>query len=223
MTNLYMNATSTGASLVNTDGIDTWNSKDIVLTNWTVKCGDDCISIKGNSTNVFVSNVVCYESGGMCIGSIGSQASQPDFVENIVFDNITVHHGSNAAWIKTYPGTGHVRNVTFRNIRFDSVDQPIYVTPCIYSANGCDTSRLSISDITWDNVSGTSRYNVAVGIHCSSASPCQNFKFNNIDIRPQSGSEEKFLCSNIANQAAMGLKCTGTCPANWPQQLKGNK
>lgn len=27
--------------------------------------------MKGNSTNVHVSNVVCHESGAMCIGSIG--------------------------------------------------------------------------------------------------------------------------------------------------------
>lgn len=44
----------------------------------------DCISIKGNSSNVHVSNVTCYESGAMCVGSIGSNAGQPDFVENVV-------------------------------------------------------------------------------------------------------------------------------------------
>ncbi len=89
--------------------------------------------------------------------------------------------------------------------------------------NGCDTSRLTISDVTWRNVTGTSRYNVAVGIHCSAAAPCTNFKFENIDIKPAAGGTAKVLCSGIQNQASSGLTCTGTCPANWPQQLKGNR
>jgi hypothetical protein len=41
MTNLDMNATSNSQwSTVNTDGVDTWNSKNIVISNWTVTCGD---------------------------------------------------------------------------------------------------------------------------------------------------------------------------------------
>jgi hypothetical protein len=41
MTNLDMNATSNSQyKTVNTDGTDTWNSKDIVISNWTVTCGD---------------------------------------------------------------------------------------------------------------------------------------------------------------------------------------
>ena len=67
----------------------------------------------------------------MVIGSIGSNSWQPDYVENVVFEDIKLNHSSNAAWIKTYPGTGYVRNVTFRNIEFSDVNQPIYVTACI--------------------------------------------------------------------------------------------
>lgn len=41
MTNLDMNATSNSQwNTVNTDGTDTWNSKDIVIKNWVVTCGD---------------------------------------------------------------------------------------------------------------------------------------------------------------------------------------
>ena len=41
MTNLDMNATSSSQwSTVNTDGFDSWNSKDIVIKNWVVTCGD---------------------------------------------------------------------------------------------------------------------------------------------------------------------------------------
>jgi polygalacturonase len=100
----------------------------------------DCISVKGNSSNIHVSNIVCQESGAMVVGSMGSNRAQPDYVENVVFENVTLNHSSNAAWIKTYPGTGYVRNVTFRNIRFTDVNQPIYVTSCI-----CTSPSLSHS------------------------------------------------------------------------------
>lgn len=47
MTNLDMNSTSNSQwNTVNTDGIDTWNSKDVFLTNWTVTCGDVSVSAK---------------------------------------------------------------------------------------------------------------------------------------------------------------------------------
>ncbi|KAK3377766.1 polygalacturonase-like protein [Podospora didyma] len=223
MTNLEMNTTSNSQwKAVNTDGTDTWNSKDIVIKNWTVTCHDDCISIKGNSTNVHVSNITCYESGAMCIGSMGSNSAQPDYVENVVFENVSLYHSSNAAWIKTYPGRGYVRNVTFRNIHFENVNQPIYVTSCIYSYQNCDSSRLAISNIRWENITGTSRYNVAAGIHCSAAAPCTDLHFSGIDIKPMNGGKAKILCSNIKNQAESGLDCTGPCPGSQPQQLSGN-
>ncbi|KAK4192998.1 putative galacturan 1,4-alpha-galacturonidase A [Podospora australis] len=223
MTNLDMSTwTNSQYKSVNTDGTNTWNSKDVRIANWTVKCGDDCISVKGNSTNIHVSNVTCYESGAMVVGSIGSNSRQPDYVENVVFENVNLNHSSNAAWIKTYPGTGYVRNITFRNIRFSDVNQPIYVTSCIYSYQNCDSSRIPITNVRWENITGTSRYNVAVGIHCSGGAPCDGFHFENIDIKPKAGGNAKVLCSNIKNQASSGLQCTGPCPGSHPQQLSGN-
>ncbi|KAI1651685.1 glycoside hydrolase family 28 protein [Daldinia loculata] len=226
MTNLDMNSTSNSQwSTVNTDGTDTWNSKDVFIKNWTVTCGDDCIAIKGNSTNIQVSDVHCYESGCATIGSLGNNpGNAPDFVQDVTFDNITCTHSSNAAWVKTYSGNGLVRNVTFSNIRAENVNQPIYVTSCIYTARGCDQSRLPIQDVRWINVTGTSRYNIASAIHCSASSPCSGFSFENVEITPLDGkSTPKYLCSNIQGQTESGIPCTGTCPADWPQQLSGNR
>ncbi|RYP37660.1 hypothetical protein DL767_002833 [Monosporascus sp. MG133] len=224
MTNLDMNTTSSSQwTAVNTDGIDTWNSRDVHIANWRVVSGDDCLSVKGNSTNISFKNVTCYESGCAVIGSMGSNARQPDYVDNVHYEDIRCIHSSNAAWIKTYPGTGHVRNVTFKNIEFEDVNQPVYITPCTYSGQNCDSSRVAIEDVSWINVRGTSRYNIAAGMYCSAAAPCRNLRFENIDIRPKNGGAVKVLCSNIQNQATMGWQCTGTCPANWPQQLNGNR
>lgn len=41
MTNLNMSSISNSQyKTVNTDGTDTWNSKDVTISNWTVTCGD---------------------------------------------------------------------------------------------------------------------------------------------------------------------------------------
>ncbi|KAH9901873.1 glycoside hydrolase family 28 protein [Xylariomycetidae sp. FL2044] len=223
MTNLDMNATSHSQwNTVNTDGIDTWNSHDVYVANWTVTCGDDCISVKGNSSNIHFENVHCYESGCAVIGSMGNPPTTPDYVSDILYSNITCTRSSNAAWIKTYPGTGYVRNVTFLNVVAQDVNQPIYVTPCIYSGVNCDASRIPISDVKWINVTGTARYNVASAIHCSASVPCEGFRFEGFNITTLDGGDGlKYLCSNIVDQADTGIPCTGTCPGNWPQQLDG--
>ncbi len=52
-----MNATSNSQyKTVNTDGTDTWNSRDIVISNWTVTCGDVSISYN-NRTTVLISTL----------------------------------------------------------------------------------------------------------------------------------------------------------------------
>lgn len=183
----------------------------------------------------------------MCIGSMGNGVTET--VDDVSFENITLVHSSNAAckWysredfvssrdhlyqtvtnplspgIKTYPGSGHVKNVLFKDIRFTDVNQPIYISPCIYSYSNCDSSRLRISNIRWENIVGTARYNVGAGMHCSAAATCQNLTFVNIDIKQKDGKPVQYLCSNIDNQKTMGLECTGSCPANWEQQMKGPK
>ncbi|KAI0471955.1 glycoside hydrolase family 28 protein [Xylariaceae sp. FL0804] len=229
MTNLDMNSTSDSQwNTVNTDGVDTWNSNDVTIKNWTVTSGDDCISMKGNSTNIHVENAHCYQSGCAVIGSVGSDPSTPDYVENVIFKNITCTESSNAAWIKTYPGTGYVRNITFQDVYADNVDQPIYVTPCIYTGVNCDESNLPISDVRWINVTGTARYNVAAAIYCSASAPCANLTFEGVDLAPvdaslYAASGMQYLCDHLDDNdpSSSGIPCNRTCPADWPQQLSG--
>lgn len=41
MSNIFMNSTSSnGNNIVNTDGSDTWNSRDVKYYNWTVQNGE---------------------------------------------------------------------------------------------------------------------------------------------------------------------------------------
>lgn len=150
---------------------------------------------------------------------MGKVPTQLDYVDNVLFQDIKLVGSSNAAYIKTYSGIGHVRNVTFRDFQLEDVGQPIYVTPCTYNFKGCDTSKIGITDVTWENFKGTSEWNVTAAMYCSKLTPCDGFRFKNINIHPASGGKSKVLCSNIEDQNNMGLKCTGTCPSNWGQHV----
>ena len=130
-----------------------------LLSDSDASLGDDCVAVKGNTTNLYVRNVTCYGSGGMPIGSIGQYPTEPDYVENVLFEDIVLHDASSAGWIKTWAGepaltssngdnggggTGYVKNVTWKNIHCNNVSQPIYVTQCTYGYDSsiCDTSTV---------------------------------------------------------------------------------
>ena len=208
----------------------------------------------------------------MPIGSVGQFSATPDYVSDILFENVVLYNSSNAAWIKTWQGElalanfngdfggggqGYVKNVTWRNFVCNNVNQPIFVTQCIYGGDPsvCDTSKVcfpargfslhtpqegtdffpqvQISNITWQNITGTSRYDVAGSIHCSLEAPCDGLKFIDVNITSLNSSmglpspPELFLCANIIGQNATGVNATGIpcnayAPNDFPQQLSMN-
>jgi len=202
MDNVYVNATSHDEwGTVNTDGCDTWNSRDIFMTNWTVTNGDDCIAAKGNTTNLIVRNATCYGGAGMTIGSVGQYPDTPDYDENILFEDVILVNAQQAAYIKTWQGlviatsvngdaggggSGLVRNITFRNFKNINVALPIMITQCIYTegsgADTCETSKMQIEDVTFANFTGTSRYNIAASLHCAASHPCPDIYLQDVNI-----------------------------------------
>ncbi|KIW77231.1 hypothetical protein Z517_09677 [Fonsecaea pedrosoi CBS 271.37] len=252
MSNIYMNSTSNNTWFtVNTDGTDTWNSRDVFYTNWTVLGGDDCIAIKGNSTNIVSRNITCYRTHGMPIGSVGQQPGHPDFVQDIVYEDVRLINSTNGAWIKAWQGRsqavtnnggsgggggGFIKNVTFRNFVLENVGQPISITQCVYGHDPsvCDTSELQISDVTWQNITGTSHFDVASIIHCSPLVPCPGLKFIDVNITTVNASlgrpslPQVNLCANMVNQNvttgenATGIPCHGFAPNDMPNVLYRN-
>lgn len=73
------------------------------------------------------------------------------------------------------------------------------------SQQNCDASRIPIADITREDIHVTTRRNAGAGIYCSTAGPCQNLCFLNIDIRQMSVGTVKYWCSNIAEKASPHL------------------
>ncbi|KAF5334219.1 hypothetical protein D9611_014320 [Ephemerocybe angulata] len=93
---MVVNATNTdprwaGQTVVwNTDGIDTYRSDRITLRNWDVTCGDDCIAVKGNSTNIVARDFVCRGGTGVAFGSLGQYNGIHDIVKNVLIENVKI-------------------------------------------------------------------------------------------------------------------------------------
>ena len=253
LANFFMNATSTDPKYgtINTDGFDSWNSDNIRIINASITTNDDCLAPKGNTTNLYAKNITCYGSHGPSIGSVGQYPQWPDYVQNITFEDIRVINGSQGPMIKTWQGetesntsnggpggggSGLVKNITFRNVELVNVAFPIQITQCIYTEAGgkyCDTSKMKIQDVRWINVTGTSRYNVAASIYCTTKNPCPGIRFENVDIVSVNKTlglpmwnttlqEEIFQCGNIIDQGGSGIPCNRVAPNNFPQGVSKN-
>lgn len=74
----------------NTDGADTIRSSHISFNNWTVYNGDDGISLKGNSTDVSITNSHLHNGLGIAIGSIGQYDGEYEVIQRLAVENITL-------------------------------------------------------------------------------------------------------------------------------------
>ncbi|QKX64350.1 uncharacterized protein TRUGW13939_11524 [Talaromyces rugulosus] len=250
--NYFVNATGNGTgSTTNTDGYNSWNSDTLLIENADITNGDDCIAAKGNTTNLLVRNATCHHSNGITIGSIGQYKDSPDYVQNVTFDQITIDNCTDGAYIKTWSGVestensngdaggggkGLVKNVTFSNFNMSHVGLPIQISQCIYtekSSQYCNTSQLQIEDVTWVNITGTTRFNIAASIYCSPEVPCPGIRFDNVSLEsvnhtlglPMWGTNQQvelFQCDNIVDQEESGIPCNKVAPDNFGQTVKHN-
>ncbi|OQE19412.1 hypothetical protein PENSTE_c015G06691 [Penicillium steckii] len=252
ITNFFVNATSNNQwDTTNTDGYDSWNSDMLLVENAFITNGDDCIAAKGNTTNLLVRNVTCHGGNGITIGSVGQYPDMPDYDVNITFEDVKCINCMDGAYIKTWQGVsdndnsngdaggggrGLIKNITFRSFEMENVGLPIQISQCIYteaSNKYCNTSKMQIEDVTWANIHGTSRYNIASSIYCSELHPCPNISFENVNLRsvnqtkglPAYGTtlqHEVFQCANIIGEGNSGIPCNHVAPNNFSQGVYSN-
>ncbi|TEB32081.1 pectin lyase-like protein [Coprinellus micaceus] len=124
---MHINATNTNPEFFNqtvvwnTDGIDTYRSDKITMKNWDVTCGDDCIAVKGNSTNIIARDFVCRGGTGIAFGSLGQYANLTDYVSNVLVENVKVLRLPS----RVQPNMNH-------GIYFKAWDGPVSGTPTVY-------------------------------------------------------------------------------------------
>lgn len=213
----------------NTDGIDTYRSNDVKLLHWDVTSGDDCLAIKGNSTNVLARNITCRGGNGIAFGSLGQYEQFNDIVENVLIENVWTERLPSAiqpnmgtsVYFKSWDGSvngvpptggggggGRVNNVIARNVFNDRVSLPVH----LYQTNGAQSgdlpSKLQFSNLTFINFTGTALSGTLVEIECSPAAPCPGINFSKFDVEPPSGSVSRFICSNVLSIEGLPGNCT---------------
>ncbi|KII91667.1 glycoside hydrolase family 28 protein [Plicaturopsis crispa FD-325 SS-3] len=230
------NATNTnpafaGQNIVpNTDGIDTYRSDKVALLNWDVTCGDDCLAVKGNTTNLLVSNYTCWGGNGVAFGSLGQYAELNDIVENVVLEDLRIQRidpkvqpnmGAGVyfkTWTDTVNGSpptggggggGFVKNVTVRNVQLGNVSRTLHVYQTNGGHSGDAPSTLQFSDLTFDNWKGTTGGNTLVDIECSPAVPCPNIFFKDFNVQTN-GSAPRYICQNVVNEQGLDAPCNAT-------------
>lgn len=218
--NITINAVSTSSNTAkNTDGWNIYRSDNIIIKDSVIKNGDDCVSFKPNSTNVFIADLDCTGSHGISVGSLGQFPGVFDIVENVFATNIKMSKSQNGARIKAWAGanvgSGIVKNITFDGFAQSKVDNPVVIDQCyMTSAAACAQypSNTFIQDVWFNNISGTSTSPVVAALSCSPNGRCNNINVNDLNLSPPSGAA-KYTCQNViigGNSASLFGSCTTT-------------
>ncbi|KAE9595526.1 putative polygalacturonase [Lupinus albus] len=203
----------------NTDGIKMARSQGININNVHIGTGDDCIAILSGTKNLNISNVYCGPGHGISVGSFGHNSDEFD-IEEIFVKNCTFKDTTNGLRIKTWASPlNHplkAYNIVYEDITMIDVHNPINIDqeycPFRNCGNKVTPSGVQISDISYRNIRGTCRGDVAVNFRCSASNPCQNISLENIDLRRSSGSKERLRnrCSHV-NGAIHGQQFPPSC------------
>ncbi|KAL4571491.1 hypothetical protein LXL04_018251 [Taraxacum kok-saghyz] len=184
----------------NTDGIHIHSSHFVKITNSIIGTGDDCISVGDYTSDIEIANIECGPGHGISIGSLGKNK------EVVVVENIHIHDSklkgtTNGARIKTWQGgKGNIRHVTFENLVFDTVDNPIIIDQNYCDVRGTckeEKNGVKISDVVYKNLQGTSSSKIAIDLNCSKAVPCTGITMENINlVGLQQGRPVTASCTN---------------------------
>ncbi|KAK2993789.1 hypothetical protein RJ640_018079, partial [Escallonia rubra] len=170
----------------NTDGIHLQSSSGVTILNSDIRTGDDCISIGPGNSNLWIETISCGPGHGISIGSLGWDLQEPG-VQNVTVKDVTFTGTQNGVRIKTWSraSNGFVKGVLFQHIVMVNVDNPV-----IINQNYCpddhncpnQVSGVKISDVSYDNIHGTSGTQVAVKFYCSKEHPCSGIRLEDINL-----------------------------------------
>ncbi|XP_022722902.1 exopolygalacturonase clone GBGE184-like [Durio zibethinus] len=168
----------------NTDGIHMSKSNLVKISKSVIATGDDCVSMIQGSTNISVKKVICGPGHGFSIGSLGHYDAESD-VSGIIVRNCSLTDTDNGVRIKTYktPSPSKASGLVFRDLVMTRVRNPIIIDQEYGNRRSSQASKVSISDVHYVNIKGTSTSKVAVELICSASNPCQGIHINNVNLQ----------------------------------------
>ncbi|XP_055805275.1 polygalacturonase-like [Solanum dulcamara] len=170
----------------NTDGVHVKLSSGVSIMNSHIGTGDDCISIGPGNSNLWIEGIACGPGHGISIGSLGWKQQELG-VQNVTVKSVTFTGTTNGVRVKTWarPSNGFVRGVLYQHIVMVNVKNPI-----IIDQNYCPNhescphqgSGIKISDVTYEDIRGTSATEVAVKLDCSKTNPCSGITLEDVNL-----------------------------------------
>nr|ACN85237.1 exopolygalacturonase precursor [Oryza minuta] len=196
----------------NTDGIHIGDSSKINIADTIIGTGDDCISIGPGSDKINITGVTCGPGHGISIGSLGRYKDERD-VMDVTVNRCVLRKTTNGLRIKSYedavsPVT--VSKVAFENVVMDNVANPIIIDQKYCPNSICTSkgdSKVSVKDVTFKNITGTSATPEAVQLLCSDKLPCSGVAMHDVRVK-YGGSDKKTMavCDNAQGKATGCLK-----------------
>ncbi|KAJ0093985.1 hypothetical protein Patl1_26950 [Pistacia atlantica] len=197
----------------NTDGIHVQSSSDVTIMNSRIGTGDDCVSIGPGASNLWIENVACGPGHGISIGSLGKDQEEAG-VQNVTVKTATFTGTQNGVRIKSWgrPSSGFARNILFQHAIMNNVQNPIVIDQNYCPDNkNCpgQASGVKISDVTYQDIHGTSASEVAVKFDCSSQYPCSGISLEDVKLTYNNQPAEA-SCSH-ADGSASGIVQPNSC------------
>uniref|UniRef100_M1A9G5 Polygalacturonase 1 n=1 Tax=Solanum tuberosum TaxID=4113 RepID=M1A9G5_SOLTU len=192
---------------------DGTTSSGVSIVNSQIGTGDDCVSIGPGTSNLWIEGIACGPGHGISIGSLGWKEQELG-VQNVTIKTVTFSGTTNGVRVKTWarPSNGFVRNVLFQHIVMVNVKNPI-----IIDQNYCPNhescphkgSGVKISDVTYQDIHGTSATKVAVKLNCSKSNPCSGITLEDVNLS-YNDHPTKASCVNVSGRVS-GLEKPANC------------
>ncbi|XP_062088652.1 polygalacturonase-like [Humulus lupulus] len=170
----------------NTDGIHVQLSTGVTILNTKIGTGDDCVSIGPGTANLWIESVTCGPGHGISIGSLGKDATEAG-VQNVTVRTVTFRGTQNGVRIKSWgrESSGFARKIVFQHVAMVNVQNPIVIDQNYCPRNdGCPgkVSGVKVSDVTYQDIHGTSATEVAVKFDCSAVNPCSRIQLQDVKL-----------------------------------------
>ncbi|KFK36655.1 hypothetical protein AALP_AA4G152900 [Arabis alpina] len=188
----------------NTDGIDISRSSVVNIVDTMIGTGDDCVALNNGSVNININRMNCGPGHGISVGSLGRDGEKST-VENVLVTNCTFNRTDNGARIKTWPnGKGYAKNIIFKGIKLIEAKNPIIINQKYVDKGrlNVEKSAVAISNVTFRDISGTSRGDEIVKLDCSEVTYCKDIVLEQIDISTSDGNKPLFECSNVYGKSS---------------------
>ncbi|AQK82116.1 Pectin lyase-like superfamily protein [Zea mays] len=192
--------------------------KDVTVTalgdspNTVISVSDDCISFGPGTSKVNITGVTYGSGHGISIGSLGRYKDEKDDT-NINVKDCTLKKTTFGVRIKAYEDAASVLTVSkihYENIKMEDSANPIFIDMKYCPNKLCtanDASKVTVKDVTFKNITGTSSTPEAVSLLCSAKIPCTGVTMDDINVE-YSGTNNKTMaiCTNAKGSTKGCLK-----------------